>query len=80
MNEEHISNFYEHKQDVEIEFTEEWSDHVDGVQLFERATTLSSDIKITYKNQKIAACIPKSKQYLSLLIEFVETSKKLTKE
>lgn len=79
-NEEHIENFKEMKQEVEVEFTKEWSDNIDGVKLFERATTLSPDIKIRYANEKIYARIPKSSNYLTLLIEFVEACNKMNKK
>lgn len=78
VNEEHIENFIENKQNVEIIFQKEWSDGIDGVQLFELTTTLSQDIKIRYQSQKIHVIIPKSKNYLSVLIEFISLSKKLS--
>lgn len=72
MKEEHVENFTEGKQFVEVEFTKQWSSQVDGVKLFERALTLSPDIKLRYEKEKIYVRIPKSKNYLSLLVQFVE--------
>lgn len=77
VNEEHIENFVENKQNVELIFTKEWSSGIDGIKLFELTTTLSQDIKIRYHSQKINVIIPKSKNYLSLLIEFISLSRKL---
>jgi len=72
MKEEHVENFTEGKQFVEVEFTKQWSSQADGVKLFERALTLSPDIKLRYEKEKIYVRIPKSKNYLSLLVQFVE--------
>lgn len=77
INEPHVDTFKENKQNIEIVFTKEWSDSIDGVKLFEKITTLSTDIKITYQNQKIAACLPKSNKYLPLLIEFISITQNL---
>lgn len=77
INEPHVDTFKENKQNIEIVFTKEWSDSIDGVKLFEKITTLSTDIKITYQNQKIAACLPKSNKYLPLLIEFISITQNI---
>lgn len=77
VNEKHIDNFKDHAQDVEIIFTKEWSDQIDGVKLFEKTTTLSTDIKIRYQQQKISARIPKSKNYLTLLVEFISITQNI---
>ncbi len=77
INEPHVAGFKEMKQEMEIEFTKEWSDRIDGVTLFEKATTLSTDIKIRYVNQKIYAKIPKGSNSLALLIEFISMCAKL---
>lgn len=79
IQEEHIENFKESKIDVIVEFSKAWSDQVDGVQLFERANTLSQDIKITYTNEKISARFPKEREYLKVIIEFIEATKKMFK-
>ncbi|NBK98413.1 MAG: transcription-repair coupling factor [Erysipelotrichia bacterium] len=77
INEPHVAGFKELKQEIEIEFTNEWSDHIDGVKLFEQATTLSTDIKIRYANQKIYAKLPKRSNYLPILIEFISMTEKM---
>ena len=77
INEPHVQSFKEMKQEMEIEFTKEWSDQIDGVKLFEKATTLSTDIKIRYNNQKIYAKLPKGSNALLLLIEFISMTSKL---
>lgn len=80
MQEEHIENFKESKNEVIVEFTKAWSEKVDGVKLFERANTISQDIKITYTNEKISARFPKDRDYLKVIIEFIEVTKKLFKK
>lgn len=77
MNQEHVENFTETKQYVEVEFTKQWSSQADGVKLFERALTLSADIRLRYEKEKIYVRIPKSKNYLSLLIQFVEQAENM---
>ena len=53
MYDEHVENFIESKQFVEVEFTKQWSSQADGVKLFERALTLSPDIRLRYEKEKI---------------------------
>ncbi len=77
LNEPNIDDFKQTKLGVNVVFSEYFSNHVDGVALFERATTLSIDIKIKYQNRKIIAFIPKSKTYLSMMIEFISTCERL---
>ena len=77
MQDEHVENFIETKQYVEVEFTKQWSSKVDGVILFERALTLSVDIRLRYEKEKIYVRIPKSKNYLSILMQFVQQAEKM---
>ncbi|MDD3049264.1 MAG: transcription-repair coupling factor [Bacilli bacterium] len=77
LNEPHILGIKELKSEIEVEFCEDWSSQIDGVKLFERATTLSTDIKIRYTNQKIQVRFPKGKNTLMLMIEFITISENL---
>ncbi len=77
LNEPHVDAFMQAKKGVSVIFSEAFSNQVDGVALFERATTLSVDIKISYKERKIQVFIPKSKHYLKLMIQFISESEKL---
>lgn len=72
INEPHIENFKEQQQNLELIFTEEWSNHIDGVKLFEMMTTLCSDAQIRYANKKITMKMPKRKNWLALVIEILE--------
>lgn len=71
VNEPHVDSFRETDKDVRVEFTKQWSDSIDGVKLFEMATTISKDIKIKYTNQKISVSLRKVKNYLEIIIEFI---------
>lgn len=72
INEPHIENFKETLQGIELIFTEVWSNHIDGVKLFEMMTTLCSDAQIRYANKKITMKLPKRKNWLALVIEILE--------
>lgn len=73
----HVESFHDKEKAVEVVFTKQWSDGIDGVKLFELATTLSKDIRIAYTNQQIRASIKKVKGYLEVMIEFIAQSLKL---
>lgn len=71
-NEPHIEDFKELPQEVRLVFSEEWSNQIDGVKLFEMMTTVCRDAKIHYAMKKISMHIPKSGNWLPLLIEILE--------
>ncbi|MEG2410446.1 MAG: transcription-repair coupling factor [Erysipelotrichaceae bacterium] len=75
VNEECLDDFKEGTQEVELIFTETWSDSVDGVKLFEMITTISKDIKIRYVKKQIRMKIPKTKNWLAIVIEILEQVK-----
>ncbi|MEG0290134.1 MAG: transcription-repair coupling factor, partial [Erysipelotrichaceae bacterium] len=75
VNEECLDDFKEGTQEVELIFTETWSDSVDGVKLFEMITTISKDIKIRYVKKQIRIKIPKTKNWLAIVIEILEQVK-----
>ncbi|MDF9825734.1 transcription-repair coupling factor (superfamily II helicase) [Breznakia sp. PF5-3] len=77
VNEEYVESFKENEKDVRVIFTKAWSDEIDGVKLFEMATTISKDLKIKYTNQKISVSLKKIKDYLDIIIEFIAQCKKL---
>ncbi len=77
LNEKNIEQFSQTKTGVKVEFSEYFSQQVDGVALFERVTTLSVDIKVSYQNNRISAFIPKSRTYLKLIIQLISECEKL---
>ena len=64
-------------REVEIVFTPQWSNGIDGVKLFEMMTTISKDIVIRYKDQKIYMRMPKIKDWLYVVIEILERSEQM---
>lgn len=72
INEPHVEDFKELPQQIQLIFTEEWSNQIDGVKLFEMMTTLCKDAQIRYANKKITMKLPKRKSWLALVIEILE--------
>ena len=77
INEPHVEAFKEMPREVEIVFTPQWSNGIDGVKLFEMMTTISKDIVIRYKDQKIYMRMPKIKDWLYVVIEILERSEQM---
>mgnify|MGYP000178731691 FL=1 len=77
INEPHVETFKEMPREVEIVFTPQWSNGIDGVKLFEMMTTISKDIVIRYKDQKIYMRMPKIKDWLYVVIEILERSEQM---
>ncbi len=75
LNDKDVDSYKEINNNYEITFSKDFSDHVDGVKLFEIFSKLSKDISLRYKNQKITASIPKNKKGLHLVIEVIKRSK-----
>ena len=48
LNEPRIDSFRDVKNQMEIVFSKAFSDHIDGVKLFETFTTISKDIQLRY--------------------------------
>lgn len=72
INEEHVEAFKETPKLVEIIFTSKWSNHIDGVKLFEMMNNVSREIMIRYVDKKIIMKLPKVKDWLLIVIEVLE--------
>ena len=72
INEPHVDAFKELPKGIELTFTSNWSNRIDGVALFEMMTTISKNITIRYNNGKITMKMPKVKNWLYTLIEVLE--------
>ena len=59
LNEPRIDSFRDVKNQMEIVFSKAFSDHIDGVKLFETFTTISKDIQLRYVQGKIIVRLPK---------------------
>ena len=79
LNDDDVDSYKEINNTYEITFSKEFSDHVDGVKLFEIFSKISKDINLRYKNQKITATIPKVKNGLDLVIDVIKRSKESKK-
>ena len=65
----YVEDFKETPRELRIIFTKEWSDHVDGVKLFERMNQISRLIRLGYAEGKVSLIIPKSRRQLEISIE-----------
>ena len=63
-----------------IILTKEYSDNINGVALFEYCNNLSKDIKIVYKNQKLAISIANQKDNIAKILQLVDNLDKLEKD
>ena len=80
INSPDIESFRELKESNEIIFSTEFSTKVDGIKLFERFSSLSKDIKILYKQNKLIVIVPKIKNALTITIEIILTAKECHKK
>ena len=77
LNEPRVNSFRDVKNQMEIVFSKAFSDHIDGVKLFETFTTISKDIQLRYVQGRIIVRLPKKGNELALAIEVLDQSKKL---
>ena len=75
INSTDIENFKELKNCNEIIFSKEFSSTIDGMKLFEKFSSISKDIRIVYKQNRLIVTIPKSKDSLKVSIEVILTAK-----
>ncbi len=75
LNDSDIDSYKEINNSYEVTFSKDFSDHCDGVKLFEILSKISKDITLRYKNQKITATIPKLKNSINLVIEVIKKGK-----
>ncbi len=75
INDPDVESFKETRHGAEIIFSETFSNQVDGIKMFERYTTISKDIKIAYRQNRITVALPKRQDALSLAIEVLTQSK-----
>ncbi len=65
--------------DFMIEFSEDFSNVVDGSELFESMNKLSKDIRLTYKNKRIGMIFKKSKEWVLVANKAIDFSLKSLK-
>jgi len=79
INDPMLESFKEIRTGHEIIFSKEFSQTLDGIKLFETYTTISKDIKVLYRNERIITQVPKGNDALKMSIEIIESAKKCTK-
>ena len=62
-----------------IRLSKEYSDHMDGMKLFEFCNKLSKDMVITYKNYKLEISIDNQKENINKMLKLVDHLDELTK-
>ena len=67
MNGKCFERFDELEKECRLVLSEEYSQTINGVKLFEEIMNLSSDIKLRYNHNKIALIFPKRKNWLLLV-------------
>lgn len=73
-----IDVFKEYKDRIELSFTPEFSNNVDGTHLFEIVSNRSYDIKIKYVNKKIVLTFLVNETWIEDLIYILENIKEKT--
>ena len=79
INDPMLESFKEIRTGNEIIFSKEFSQTLDGLKLFETYSSISKDIKVLYRNERIITQIPKGNDALSMSIQVIQSAKKCTK-
>ena len=79
LSQPYVQSYREIKGNTEITFSPLFSQHVDGVRLFEGFTKISKDIAIRYRGGTITAEIPASRDSLKIAIQVIDTAGKARK-
>ena len=79
INDPNVEQFKEIRGGSMIIFSEQFSNRVDGVRLFELYTTISKDISLKYQNGRIQVVLPKRQDALQMAIEVLTRSKSCIK-
>ena len=75
-----VQSYREIRNQMEITFSSLYSQHVDGVKLFETFTKISKDITIRYANKCIIVLLPKSKNDLKMAVNCIQKAKESVHE
>ena len=62
-----------------ITLSKEYSDNIDGLKLFEYCNSLSKDLVINYKRNRLEFSISNQESFISILLELIENLDKLEK-
>lgn len=73
-SQKNIDACQEVKSNIQIVFTSEWSNKIDGVKLFEEITKIAPSAKLAFKHEKIHLTMVKQAQWLNELLSILEFS------
>ena len=77
LNASFIEDYQQNDKENVIVLSEQYSNQVDGVKLFEIVSNISQDISLKYRQRKIYLSYPKRKNYLNLIIKTIQEISKL---
>ena len=80
LSEERIHSFKEHSVAVELTFTKDYSDTIDGVSLFTLVNQVSRDIELKYIQRRIVLKFKKHPKWLAEVTQVLMQTKKLVKK
>jgi transcription-repair coupling factor (superfamily II helicase) len=80
LSEERIHSFKEHSTVVELVFTKDYSDSMDGVALFTLVNQVSRDIELKYIQKRIVLKFKKHPKWLSEVTQVLMQTKRLKKK
>jgi transcription-repair coupling factor (superfamily II helicase) len=80
LSEDRIHSFKEHAMAVELVFTKDYSDMMDGVALFTLVNQVSRDIELKYIQRRIVLKFKKHPKWLAEVTQVLMQTKKLVKK
>jgi transcription-repair coupling factor (superfamily II helicase) len=80
LSEDRVHSFKEHASAVELIFTKEYSDTIDGVALFTLVNQVSRDIELKYIQRRIVLKFKKHPKWLAEVTQVLMQTKKLVKK
>ena len=80
LSEQRVHSFKEHSMAVELVFTKEYSDTIDGVALFTLVNQVSRDIELKYIQRRILLKFKKHPKWLAEVTQVLMQTKKLAKK
>ncbi|MDO4378290.1 MAG: transcription-repair coupling factor [Erysipelotrichia bacterium] len=77
LNSVNVDDYLELEKEDRLILSQEFSDNVDGVKLFETISNISNEIKLTYRQKKIILTFPKRKNYLNQIVKVLQEIEKI---
>ena len=75
LEDDRVESFKEYRDRVELRFTKDYSDGIDGTHLFTLVSDRSYDIKIKYLNQQVILTFSINEDWVQDLIYILENLK-----